>query len=166
MGYFDTPEATADTNTEKTYEPIPEGNYTVKLYDVEIDLDYKTKAGEAAPRVSLTWLFDDKRKAWSNVMFKENMRWKVKEFVDGMGIEAEMEKKMPGDNPSDMVAAQVFYDIVKNAIDKKFDVDTSNREYNGKIYTDVAVNMMVKGSSAVKNFAPTKEQLTNEDMPF
>lgn len=167
MGYFDTPETTT-TNTEKTYEPIAEGSYTVAMDDIDIDLDYKTKTGEAAPRVNITWLFDDKRKAWTNVMFEENMRWKVKVVAEGMGIDTDILKKMPKDSVNDTIAAQVFYDIAKELMGNSFAVTTSNREWNGKTYTDVNVDapLSAKATPPVKNFAPTKEQLTPEEVPF
>jgi len=157
---------------EKKREDVEAGVYKATLTNATLD---ETKG---APRLTLEYTLESRRKVWQRVTFNENVKWKLQQEMRALGVYDKAKEIAMSGKP----ATHAFLDAVATIIGIECEIAISYREgtgaWAGKQFQDVKVEgcgktiatspTVTQTNPAVKNHAPTANApafKADEEMP-
>tara|TARA_R110002050_G_scaffold174854_2_gene307746 strand:- start:5542 stop:5958 length:417 start_codon:yes stop_codon:yes gene_type:complete len=127
MSFADTWGSAQDTadKPQGEYSPLPEGNYNCKLIEVDSELNPNDQVMRTTLVFEVQGGDHNARRIWEKVKHADNLMWKAVQVFNGMGLQGAVN------------SWHEWADMVKTKTGCAFDVETSNRTHDEKVYTGI-----------------------------
>lgn len=116
-------EAANGKDTE--FVPLPEGTYTARLAGVDDEPHPEDGIMRTTFEFHITDGEHNGRRVWDKVKQSESLLWKAGSIYNGMGLTGELD------------GWKDWSEAVSEQVNRTFVITTSNREFDGKVYTGV-----------------------------
>ena len=118
----------AQENADKPqgeFEPLPEGTYSCRLLSVDSELNPNDSILRTTLELEVQGDDHNGRRIWEKVKHADNLMWKAVQGFNGMGLQGQ------GNSWHE------WADMVKSKVGGPFEVTTSNRTHEDKVYTGI-----------------------------